>query len=245
MKITWERSSWGSAAHCSAVLPLKQDRIVVSTGLRPELAQLCDSRDTACLQRLSRHFQPTARDKTLPGNLLQEEPCALHTTPALEENLNPFHRVSLSGDQAQADAMAPGARFREAAPWLLEILWLSSWPRTHSGDSMRAPVVMPVHTAGAHFWSSPNTMDQSRAREASKGQDSRGDRQNARLRWSLMHTPPLCMFSFIAFNLKTIPKHAYRYLYMHLSVSDALKRQIQFLRKPRVWNKDSLAFVGS
>lgn len=38
----------------------------------------------------------------------------------------------------------------------------------------------------------------------------------------LPQPPPLCIFSFITFNFKTIPKH----VYMYLSANDALKRRI-------------------
>lgn len=144
---------------------------MVSTGLSPEQAQLCDWGCTettelagACSQqRLSRHFQPTARDKTLAwesaaGGAL----CTpLHTISALEENLCPFHRepVSLSGDQAQADTMGPGARFRDTDPWVYAC-WRSSQvlpvalqlaENTLWGEHETAPVMMTVHTGGTRF----------------------------------------------------------------------------------------------
>lgn len=220
------------------------------------------SRNTAC-RGFPDISNPLLGTKPLPGSLLQEQPCAFPSTPALEENLCPFHRepVSLSGDQAQADAMAPGARFREADPWV-DACWRSSQvlpvalqlaEDTLWGEHEAAPVVMTVLTGGAHFWSSPNIMDQSRSQASSQlperpQRDVRAGQpwgQAECLSWSLMQIPPLCIFSCITFNLKTIPKHAHRYLCVHLSVSDALKRQIQFLRKPRVWNKNNPAFVGS
>lgn len=65
--------------------------------------------------------------------------------------------MSLSGDQAQADAMDPGARFRDADPWVYAC-WRSSQvlpvalqlaKNTFWGEHETAPVVTTAH------WRSP------------------------------------------------------------------------------------------
>lgn len=104
---------------------------------------------------LSRGFpdisNPLLGTKPLPGNLLQEEPCALPSTPyqlwrktcaLFTGNLCPFLEtkpkqiqwVLVPGSGTQIHGCMPAGDPARC------YLWLSSWPRTHSGESMKQPL---------------------------------------------------------------------------------------------------------
>lgn len=82
---------------------------------------------TACLQGLFRHFQPNATQKNFAWEPAAEEaPDPPRALPSTWHQLwrrtcalfigNRCPRAAPSGDQAQADAIAPGARFGAADP---------------------------------------------------------------------------------------------------------------------------------